>query len=261
MAEVVSNQVRIVDAGAVAPLVDVLRCDEAEVVREAARAIGNLSANVDFAAMFFKLGIVPLMINMLRSSDITAARMAAMALSNVATNVKNQPRMVRKGVVEPIVTLARAGLDPKSGGDREAERYALLVLANLSVTKENHKAIMDAGLDLLVGMSKSPDLRCRQHAIFALGNLASQPANGDMIVEGGCVKPIISFAFPGDLNVQFQAVAALRGLSMQSHIRLQIVRAGALEPLILAAGSDSVEVQREVAATLANLTMVRALMD
>ena len=139
----------------------------------------------------------------------------------------------------------------------QAERYALLVLANLSVTKENHKAIMDAGLDLLVGMAKSPDLRCRQHAIFALGNLASQPANGDMIVEGGCVKPIISFAFPGDLNVQFQAVAALRGLSMQSHIRLQIVRAGALEPLILAAGSDSVEVQREVAATLANLTMVR----
>jgi hypothetical protein len=163
--------------------------------------------------------------------------------------------MVRKGVVEPLVTLARAGLDPKSGGDREAERYALLVLANLSVTRENHKAIMDAGLDLLVGMCKSPDLRCRQHSIFALGNLASQPANGDMIVEGGCVKPIISFAFPGDLNVQFQAVAALRGLSMQSHIRLQIVRAGALEPLILAAGSDSVEVQREVAATLANLTM------
>jgi hypothetical protein len=58
--------------------------------------------------------------------------------------------MVRKGVVEPIVTLARAGLDPKSGGDREAERYALLLLANLSVTKENHKAIIDAGLDLLV---------------------------------------------------------------------------------------------------------------
>jgi hypothetical protein len=94
LAEVVSNQVRIVDAGAVAPLVDVLRCDEAAVVREAARAIGNLSANVDFAAMFFKLGIVPLMITMLRSADITAARMAAMALSNVATNVKNQPRMV-----------------------------------------------------------------------------------------------------------------------------------------------------------------------
>ena len=72
-----------------------VKTGRARPVREAARAIGNLSANVDFAAMFFKLGIVPLMITMLRSADITAARMAAMALSNVATNVKNQPRMVR----------------------------------------------------------------------------------------------------------------------------------------------------------------------
>jgi hypothetical protein len=88
----VAAQVRIVDAGAVPPLVDVLRSEESQVVREAARAIGNLCANVDFAAMFFKLGIVPQLITMLRSSDITAARMAAMCLSNLATNVKNQVR-------------------------------------------------------------------------------------------------------------------------------------------------------------------------
>ena len=108
-------------------------CLQRQVVREAARAIGNLSANVDFAAMFFKLGIVPLMITMLRSSDMPAARMAAMALSNVATNVKNQPRMVRKGVVEPIVTLARSGLDPKSGGDREVSVFLLLTACGLVV--------------------------------------------------------------------------------------------------------------------------------
>ena len=38
--------------------------------------------------------------------------------------------------------------------------------------------------------------------MFALGNLASDPTNLDTIMEGGCLDPIISFAFPGDENVQ-----------------------------------------------------------
>ena len=74
-------------------------------------------------------------------------------------------------------------------------------------------------------------------------------------MQGGCLKPIVSFAFPGDHNVQFQAVAALRGLAVNPEVRLEITRAGALEPLILAAQTDNIEVQREVAAALANISL------
>ena len=91
--------------------------------------------------------------------------------------------------------------------------------------------------------------------MFALGNLASDPENLDVVMKGGCLKPIVSFAFPGDYNVQFQAVAALRGLAVNPEVRLEITRAGALDPLILAAAVDNIEVQRETAAALANISL------
>ena len=86
-------------------------------------------------------------------------------------------------------------------------------------------------------------------------NLASDPQNLDIVMQGGCLKPIVSFAFPGDFNVQFQAVAALRGLAVNPEVRLEITRAGALEPLILAAQADNIEVQRGRVAALANISL------
>ena len=106
------------------------------------------------------------------------------------------------------------------------------------------EVIISLALDVVVGFSRSSDVRCRQvrpramrlcilcvgaamrlvrfmygrpfdmckpecvqHAMFVLGNLASVEGNGDLILRRGCVKPIISFAFPGDLNVQVRGRA------------------------------------------------------
>ena len=86
--------------------------------------------------------------------------------------------------------------------DGETERYCLLAIANIAVSSENHKEIINRCLDTLIGFSKSSDVRCRQFSMFALGNLASDPQNLDVVMQGGCLKPIVSFAFPGDHNVQ-----------------------------------------------------------
>ena len=98
--------------------------------------------------------------------------------------------------------------------------------------------MLTVALDTIVGFSKSRDVRCRQHAIFVLGNLASNKDNLELLVSHGCIPPIISFAFPGTADVQFQAVAALRGLATHPELRIQIVQEGGLEPLILAAGAE-----------------------
>ena len=58
------------------------------------------------------------------------------------------------------------------------------------------------------------DIKCRQHAVFALGNLCANHENLERVVKAGCLKTIITYAFPStdtSTNVQFQAVAALRG--------------------------------------------------
>ena len=121
-----------------------------------------------------------------------------MAIANIATNVRNQARMLKMGILEPIESLARVGLDPKAKRDGETERYCLLAIANIAVSSENHKEIINRCLDTLIGFSKSSDVRCRQFSMFALGNLASDPQNLDVVMQGKrflvehCASPIIS---------------------------------------------------------------------
>lgn len=166
--------------------------------------------------------------------------------------------MLQAGLLEPIFTVTRNAFDPKARNDHETIRYCLLVVANLSVSRENHPKIMAQCLENLAGFSKHQDVKARQHAIFALGNLCANPDNIESIMLSGALKTLVTYAFPStstSTNVQFQAIAALRGISTHQTMRMQVVREGGLEPLVLAAKSDSIEVQRETAATLANLAL------
>lgn len=166
--------------------------------------------------------------------------------------------MLKAGLLEPIVAETRNALDHKSKNDHETIRYCLLVIANLSVSRENHGVIMSQCMETLAGYSKHQDIKARQHAVFALGNICANPDNLEAVVMSGALKTLITYAFPStdtSVNVQFQAIAALRGISTHQTLRMQVVREGGLEPLVLAAKCDSVEVQRETAATLANLAL------
>lgn len=172
--------------------------------------------------------------------------------------VKTQPKMLKAGLLEPVVAETRNALDPKSKNDHETIRYCLLVIANLSVSRENHGVIMSQCLETLTSFSKHRDVKARHHAVFALGNICANPENIEAIVAGGALKTLITYAFPStdiSMNAQFQAIAALRGISTHQTLRIQVVREGGLEALVLAAKSDSMEIQRETAATLANLSL------
>ena len=124
---------------------------------------------------------------------------------------------------------AHLALDPKSRSDHETVRYCLLILANLAVSRTNHDTLMEEALTTLAGFSKHHDIKCRQHAVFALGNLCANHDNLERVVQAGCVKTLITYAFPStdsSTNVQFQAIAALRGLATHQTIRMQLVREG-----------------------------------
>ena len=95
------------------------------------------------------------------------------------------------------------------------------------------------------------DVKCRQHAILAIGNLCTNPLHIQRLLEVKCTDALVAFSFPptteDSVNAQFQAIAGLHGVSKQM----------ALEPLIICAHENNqfacVEIQREAAATLSNL--------
>lgn len=56
--------------------------------REAARALGNLAANIEHGNSILKEGALNLFMALIRSDDHGVQRMAAMALCNLSSNVR-----------------------------------------------------------------------------------------------------------------------------------------------------------------------------
>jgi hypothetical protein len=258
LAEMVENLDLIADSAAIPNLVSVLTSPSDELKRESARALGNLSANIELGDVILREGAMPFLIPMLRSADPLTQRMAAMSICNLSSNLRNQAFMLEAGLFEPLLQETALSLDPKSKSDHETTRYNLLTMTNLAVNVSNHNLLMQQALETLTSFSKHRDIRCRQHAVFCIGNLCANADNLEQIMSSGSLRTLITYAFPStdvSTNVQFQSVAALRGLATHPILRVQLVREGALEPLIMATKCTSIEVQREAAATLCNLAM------
>ena len=55
---------------------------------QAARALGNLCANLEYGDVILRAGALPSLMTLLRSEDQSVQRMAAMALCNLSTNIR-----------------------------------------------------------------------------------------------------------------------------------------------------------------------------
>jgi hypothetical protein len=255
IAEVIDNHSRIVEAGGLECLVRALREGNKEVRREAARGIGNLASCTDYSLKLVNLGAHKLLIDVLNKDDAEVKAMAAMALSNISTCVKVQHRLMQAEILEPMIHLCKSAIDPKTKGDCFTERCAMMCIANLAASPENNSQMVVSVLDLLLAFSKSFDSKCRQAAICAIGNIASNPENINSISSEDYLKLIVAFSFPGENISQYQAVAAIRGLSIHPEISTRLVEAGALDPLLMTAEQSGAEVQGEVAAALCNMSL------
>lgn len=107
------------------------------------------------------------------------------------------------------------------------------------------------------------DVKCRQHAVLAMGNLCTNPLHIDSLLEVKCTDALVAFSFPptthDSVNAQFQAIAGLHGISKHADLRVPLLREGVLESLVLAAQGNNrfscLEIQREAASTLSNLSL------
>ena len=142
LAERVENQPLIVKSNAIPLLVDALLVPQANVQREAARALGNLAASGDNAAVMVEAGALSRLAVCLQRRETECKRMAVFALSNIASNGKlHGDILTEPSILDVLAREVRAMLDPKCQSDIETTRFALLVLANLSSRSENHSVL------------------------------------------------------------------------------------------------------------------------
>ena len=109
-----AHKVLIAEAGAVPPLVQLLRAGSAAAKREAAATLGALARNDDNLVLIAEAGGIPPLVDLLRNSNPAANWLAADALNHFARNndansSANAVAIAAAVGLEALVELARRG--------------------------------------------------------------------------------------------------------------------------------------------------------
>ena len=95
------------------------------IQREAARALGNLAANVEYAATMVEAGVLSRLAVCLQQRELRCKRMAIFALCNIASNGKLHADILSEpSILDVVAKESKAMLDPKC--QSEMEPLALL---------------------------------------------------------------------------------------------------------------------------------------
>eukprot|EP00435_Cladocopium_sp_Y103_P064011 s1365_g25.t1 len=206
----------IMQAGAVLPLVELLRETAAPGIQEAAAAaLGILCADGEAAqSTLLRAGAVPALVRLLGSDAPVPTRAAASALRNLAAN-HNQAQLAiaQAGAVAPLIHLL-------SHSDRQLQAQAASALGNLAGdSSENHfdKQVMIAqagALTPLVRLLRTTDsAEVREACASALRMLATNNADNQVAVaHAGAIQPLVQLLRDEAPSVREEAAAALGNL-------------------------------------------------
>ncbi|GJN34090.1 hypothetical protein PR202_gb22729 [Eleusine coracana subsp. coracana] len=205
-----SNKVRIVRAGAVPALVEVLRSPGSapEAREHAAGALFGLALHEDNRAAIGVLGAVPPLLDLLASSSqpARARRDAGMALYHLSLAAVNQSKIARFPGA-PKALLAVASNDGELGPIR---RLALMVTCNVAACAEGRAALMDAGAVASVSgilLSSSPPSPSSHDAASSSSSSSTSTSNSVGDLEEWCVAALYAMS-RGSLRFRGLARAA-----------------------------------------------------
>eukprot|EP00931_Biecheleriopsis_adriatica_P117335 TRINITY_DN92863_c0_g1_i1.p1 TRINITY_DN92863_c0_g1~~TRINITY_DN92863_c0_g1_i1.p1 ORF type:complete len:607 (+),score=123.48 TRINITY_DN92863_c0_g1_i1:20-1840(+) len=225
------NQDSITRAGAVQPLIDLLKDEQ---MREpAATMLGALAhEHVDNqTAIGSAVGAIPQLIHLL-SADFSGIRESAgsLLLALVWENhTKNMAAIAKGGAIRPLVDL----LKDEMPGPRE---QAAGVLSFLATNVDNRVAIAKVGAipTFIALLTDQEAAGARAHSAYALGNLAvMNSSNKEAIAKAGGIQALVTLLTDSLPQARERAAGALSSLCVLSdQNKTSMVRAGAIPHLI-----------------------------
>ena len=230
-------QLRVCTDGVVQLLLYLCSSSHEEVRAAAARAVANLTQNIDNEPVLRAARSHAALFASVQSGSADVSWQCKRALANLeAARVLVGLRkyggssvvITRPGEIASICTHADAA---NVGAQREVGR----ALANLAAAAENHlRLIEEGGFTLCMDLVVSNSAEVQQQATRALGNLALATSETvpERMVDEGVLELLVLLAASWDDGVQQEASIALATFAARPRYRAAVVRAGVLAPLL-----------------------------
>ena len=237
------------DAGAVTPLVNILRDGGAKSQSSACGALGAIAASKDVhQTTIADAGGIPPVVRLLKTGSAKVQEQAASTLASLNSDASHQKQVLAAGGIVSLVAMLK-------GGSAAAQAHAAQALANAAAYgAAGQNAIATAGavpiLLSLLGTGKA-----QMPAAAALGKLAHANATIQiMIMNAGGITPLLALLNGLDVSAQVQASAALAEMCCDNmEVQAAVAKAGGIGPLLALLASRSGAAQASSMAAIAQL--------
>ena len=183
-----TNKERIVEEGAVRPLVDMCRFPEARMQLCAALALNAIALGpqkITKMAISREQGLEPLL-NLLKSHDEECVFAGTYILGSLAEDAEVQAQLVDLGSIPALVAVV-------GDANLEIKRAAAYYFARLAESVECHaKLAKDGALAKIIQIASLEDVECQEVSAFALAHLASDRDLQVPLVTLGALKPLVA---------------------------------------------------------------------
>jgi vacuolar protein 8 len=240
----------MVEAGALVPLVSLLRCPTGNVAANAAGALWScLGVEVDNELAVVDAGAIPLLVKLLQSEKDLEAENAAIVLWNLACNAEIREAIVAAGAIPFLVRMLG------STGGLEADNAAG-ALTNLVATDAACAAVVDnGGIPLLAALLSSTKGLEAENAAGVLGELSKIEEYRPLVASAG-VMPALAEMLDSTVGLEAEhACSCLWELAVDPSNRVDMVACGILPKLVKLLESGFAQEAERAAGCIWNLAV------
>lgn len=244
----VESRIIIANAGAIKPLVSLLRSTDSQIQEHAVTALLNLSINDNNKIEIAAADVFDPLISVLTVGTSKAKENAAATLYSLS--IMNENRMVisQSGGIEPLVDLLMHGTV-------QGMKDAASALYNLSTLHENKGSIVQANaVRPLVNLISDPAAGMVDKAVAIVANLATIQAGRVSIIEEEGVPGLVEVVESGSQRGKEHAVATLLHLcTNSSRVRAKVLQEGVVPALTALSNTGTARAKEKAHALLRHL--------
>eukprot|EP00252_Welwitschia_mirabilis_P012430 TRINITY_DN2748_c0_g2_i1.p1 TRINITY_DN2748_c0_g2~~TRINITY_DN2748_c0_g2_i1.p1 ORF type:complete len:471 (-),score=51.01 TRINITY_DN2748_c0_g2_i1:437-1849(-) len=246
------NREVIAKAGAIWPLVCLLRSADPSAQEAAVTALLNLSLCDENKMEITRAGAIKPIIHVLKCGTAVAKQNAACALLNLSLIDDNKFSIGAAGAIPPLVSLL-------VNGTSRGKKDAATTLYSLSCVHQNKERVIRAGaVRPLVDLMADPSAGMVDKAAVILSNLANVPDGKNAIVHEGGIPVLVEVIEEGSHKGKEYATVALLRICEDSFLyRTLVSREGAIPPLVALSQMGNSRIRKKAALLLQYLRETR----
>ncbi|KAL5221157.1 hypothetical protein ABZP36_025870 [Zizania latifolia] len=224
------NKTKIVDAGALEPLLGYLQSSDLNLQEYATAALLTLSASSTNKPIISASGAIPLLVKVLKEGNPQAKNDSVMALYNLSTVTDNLQTILSVQPIPPLIELLKSGKRSSKTADK-----CCALLESLLVFDQGRVALTseEGGVLTIVEVLEEGSLQGREHAVGALLTMCESDRNKyrDIILNEGAIPGLLELTVHGTPKSRVKAHVLL-GLLRNSPYSRSKLQSDTLENIV-----------------------------